>query len=499
MARRSQQKLKIPPQGPFKKGKKVFPFLKKEAFNRNQKRLHQGIIRAMRKFGPPVFPEMGITLWHFTYKLFLQLRKDKVDHIFFCSKEGEFLKCLFDAFQRDVFGRKIIETHYLLVSRKATFICSLRSLPDEDFSRLFFQYQNISLREFLLSLNFTEDRAACLCRSLDLDYTQCLDNFPETMEFQALLKAKGFISLFESTRNEQRQNFLKYLNTFGIDFEKQGLNMVDVGWKGSIQNNIYHTLRNKIRVCGYFLGNIRPTELGENNIKKAILFSDYPQLTPYYMVYRNNTSLFEMILGASHGSADGYFSPTQLQKDVSFYNQGRLRQSFKNKSDVYPATREQPEERALFLTQIEPIQQSILRMNEEINRLFVLSKTVFPNQLWLAKRHARMVFHPKKREVRFFERLYHLENFGLFKFSKFKRNGSLSIKQRYRNLKAIMQNPGSILETGVWPPIILRRLGLEFLSFYEGIQRSRRAFGKKQPGSGSVNQSALFVLLRKNQ
>jgi hypothetical protein len=473
--------------------------LKKKVSNLSQKRLHQGIIRAMQKFGPPVFPEMGITLWHFTCKLFLQLRKDNVDHLLFCSKEGEFLKCLFDAFQLNVFGKKIIDTHYLLVSRKSTFICSLRSLPDENFSRLFFQYQNISLREFLLSLNFDEERAADLCRFLDLDFTQRFVNFGETNVFKTLLKTKRFISLFESTRHEQRQNFLKYLNTFGIDFEKQGLNIVDVGWKGSIQNNIYHTLRNRIRVCGYYLGNLMPTELGENNIKKAILFSNYPRLTPYYMVYRNNTSLFEMILGASHGSADGYFSSTQLKKDVAYANNRRSRQVPGFMSEVFPATRDQPEERALFINQIKPIQQSIFRLNEEINRLFVLSGAVLPNQSWLAQRHARMVFHPKMKEVHFFEKLYHLENFGIFEFSEFKRNGSLSLKQRFRNLKAIMQNPGPILETGVWPPIILRRLGLEFLCYYEGIQRSRRAFGKKQLGSDSVNYSALLDLLRKNQ
>jgi hypothetical protein len=334
----------------------------------------------------------------------------------------------------------------------------------------------------MLSLNLDERRAREICRSLNLNFSLRRENLRHTAAFKTVTQSRAFARLYESTRKDQRRNFLTYLQEFGVDFSKQGVHIVDVGWKGSIQNNIFHALNQKVRVCGYYLGNLIPTQLSRKNIKKAILFSDYPQHTPYYLVYRNNTSLFEMILGASHGSADGYVSEKQSAADRNDTDDRGLsrREGFRGK--VYPKTCDDRYERTLFVHHIKPIQTALFRLNMEINRLFIDSHAVFPRQLWFAKQHARMVFFPKMKEVSFFESLYHLENFGVFEFSQFKRNGSIPIIQRYQNLKAIMHNPALTLETGVWPPIILRRLGLGFLRYYEGMQRSRRAFYKKRWG-----------------
>jgi len=48
---------------------------------------------------------------------------------------------------------------------------------------------------------------------------------------------------------------------------------------------------------------------------------------------------------------------------------------------------------------------------------------------------------------------------------------------RLRNLFALIQDPSGHLETGVWPPIILRRLGLDFLTWIEGKKRFKTVFG----------------------
>ena len=423
----------------------------------------------------PFFAEMGLSLWHFTHRLFLQLIKDDVSELFFCSKEGEFLKKLFVQYQEICFGEQIIQSHYLLVSRKATFICSLNSIEIEDFSRLFVHYSDISFKEFLLSLNFSEETAQNICKVHNLEYDQKFPNLKSTKEFEELVNSLLFRKQYESHRIEQKENFQRYLKGFGVEIEKNGIALLDVGWKGSIQNNIYKSLNGKVAARGYFIGLLSPTEVDKNNQKSGILFSDVPEHSHFIHVYNNNRSLFEMLLGATHGSADGYFT-----KD-SFQTQKVARKSIEktdctDDEDLVITVLDLPEERKLYDQKIKPLQDCFMAMNHELTKEYCLSTCKCPGLEWFAKRHARMLFRPTKDEVVFFARLYHLENFGLFEFTSFDNNEDIFIVQRFRNLLKLRKNPEELLETGVWQPVIFRRLGLSWLQPIDGIKRFRRIF-----------------------
>ena len=438
--------------------------------------LEQRFLKAIERQRGHCFPEMGISLWLFTHRLFGQLIRDQVPVVFFCSKEGEFLKRLFLMYQEQRFGRCIIPAHYLLVSRKATYICSLRPLPDEDFARLFVHYHDLSLKEFLLSLNFSEKQAVDLCNAGNLDPEHRYQNLNQQTQFAELIGSRSFQQLYEEQRINQRKNFLQYLESFQVDFKERGLYLVDVGWKGSIQNNIFFALQSVTKVHGYYIGLLSPTEIREGNCKTGLLFSDVPSLTPFIHVYNNNRSLFEMLLGASHGSADGYFSVEQFRECA------KERKSTTFKSALIPdnlcaTVLDLPEERSLFDEQILPIQEALLKMVGELTDIFISSESELPEPEWFARRHARMVFSPKKKEIDFFSGLYHLENFGLFEFTDFLSKDRLSLPKRLKNLRMLLQNPAAVLETGVWPPVILKRLGLDFLRIIDAQKRYRKIFG----------------------
>jgi hypothetical protein len=87
-----------------------------------------------------------------------------------------------------------------------------------------------------------------------------------------------------------------------------------------------------------------------------------------------------------------------------------------------------------------------------------------------------MVFRPTREEVDFFERFYHLENFGIFEYTTFRRGNNASWKQRWANFKGVLLHP-DVLESGIWPPIILRRMGVGPLRYYDGWRRSIGEFG----------------------
>lgn len=423
-----------------------------------------------------LFKEISSTLWYFTRKLLDTLQEQQVQEVVFFSKEGEFLQKLFDRMQDDLFGCRLIRSHYLLVSRKATFLASLRPLEEEDFSRLFAYYRNIAPRDFLLSLNFEDSPARSLCDEIGIEYEVRIPDFVESTEFSTLLAADSFQRLYEDRRRQQRKNFLLYLDSLGLAYTQEGLTVVDVGWKGSIQENIYNILEGQVDIQGFYVGFLIAAEPQENNKKQGILFDNTRPL-PHLNVYNNNRSLFEMILGASHGSADGYFSPEQFTH-LPDDHQREIREHIESTNkEVLITTLDMPEERRLFADKIQPLQDQIYDDVCRLNQAYLRSGCTAPEPDWFARRHARMVFTPTEEEIDFFEHLYHLENFGVFEYTDFCTDTDLSLKDRCRNFINMRKNP-AILETGIWPPIILRRLGLDFYRHINGYRRFRREFPK---------------------
>ncbi|MCW5205272.1 hypothetical protein VU02_05080, partial [Desulfobulbus sp. N2] len=161
--------------------------------------------------------------------------------------------------------------------------------------------------------------------------------------------------------------FLTYLDSLGIAYEQEGLTIVDVGWKGSIQENIYNILEGRIDMQGFYAGFLIAAEALENNRRQGILFDNTRPL-PHFNVYNNNRSLFEMMLGASHGSADGYFTPEQFAQ-LPDDHQREIRERIKitgvagvagaENGEVLVTTLDLPEERRLFGEKIQPIQEQI--------------------------------------------------------------------------------------------------------------------------------------------
>lgn len=422
------------------------------------------------------FPEISTTLWLFTEKLFHQLLSDGRKSVFFCSKEGEFLEKIFNLFQEIVYGRRIIDSHYLLVSRKATFICSLRNLADEDFHRLFDHYRDLSIEEFLLSLNFSCAEVKTICSGFSFDYKRRYFNLRSQPEFAELIDSRVFREKYEAHRSQQKKHFLLYLESFNEQLEHNGLALVDVGWKGSIQNNIFYALDKRIAVSGYYIGLLSPTDLQPLNTKRGIVFSDFPEHSPFIHVYNNNRSLFEMMLGASHGSADGYFSlqefpQIQAERKSTVFQTATVRDE-----SIGITVLDLPAERELYLKRIKPLQNSIIVQFEKLTKLYAKNGDVCPDLEWFARQHARMVFQPTVAEIDFYSNLYHLENFGLFEFTRFGVEESPNVLHRVRNFIDVLKNTETVLETGVWPPIIFRKKGLLFLQKIDGFKRHRRFF-----------------------
>ncbi len=154
-----------------------------------------------------LFGEMACSLWLFIHRLFNELWRSGVRDVFFLSKEGEFLQRLFILYQHGLFGRELIRPHYLVASRKSTFLPSLRRLEDEDFSRLLAHYRDLSIVEFLRSLNFTSDLVERICGQLPFECGARISELQTSLEFEQLLSLPLFAEEYERLRTYTAQEF----------------------------------------------------------------------------------------------------------------------------------------------------------------------------------------------------------------------------------------------------------------------------------------------------
>ncbi len=396
-----------------------------------------------------VFPELALTLFYFTMRLYHGLVVAGYRDVFFLSREGQFLKILFEDFQ-DMMGCKgsrRIRTHYLAVSRRATFMPSLKSLAHEDFETLFRQYRCISLSEFLESLglsNFTNS----ISIALEVPANERYDDFAVSDVFHRLKNNSYFKEKYENRRTEQFDAFCAYLRSFNITEHSSTLAIVDVGWKGTIQDNIYNLLScggaevtGFKKVVGYYIGLVAPGNTSDYNRKISLIFSCVNSKTKGFEIFNENRSLFEVSLGADHGSVKGYSRNACGSGDI-------VLEDFSI-------------ERPLFEEKIRPLQFALRKRFKHITQH--LGESVYSSSALhglVTQLHARMVFGASKNEILWILSIFHVENFGVFELSRFSSSDIRPsffdrLKFTYRLIKK-----KSIDELGFWPWLTIKEKGL---------------------------------------
>ena len=220
---------------------------------------------------------------------------------------------------------------------------------------------------------------------------------------------------------------------------------MDIGWKGTIQDHLFKLYDKEVNVKGFYLGLVTDLMQNAKNTKKGLVF-DYQVPEKYDVIFKENIPLFEVFLGASHGSADYY--------------------SLDSNNKIIPITHEEQEEHDIFEFTISPMQNNVYEKFIEISNEFKLSHySILDMKEFVAENHGNMILFPSQKKVRFFRNLYHYENFGLFEFSTFDKYRTNSFIQRLKYIKQFVTNPRKFLEFTFWKAAALDDIGL--LSVYK--------------------------------
>ncbi|MFM0221517.1 methyltransferase domain-containing protein [Paraburkholderia dipogonis] len=395
------------------------------------------------------FEGMALTMYLFTRRLYDTAVSDGVRDLFFFAREGEPLKRMFDLLQFSRGGTSI-RTHYLKVSRRSTFLLSLRPLQEEKFDVLFRQYRRISILEFLKS-QALEEHAPAFAADLDVsmeDLGRRSEDLPHDPLYARLMALPAFVRIYEAERVSRSRAFAKYVGGFVGGRVPRRMSVVDVGWKGSIQDNLFGWLRNvhgdAAHVKGYYVGLVATGNAGPANEKSGLLLSNVGTLTPGYYVFNENRSLFEVLLHANHGSAQRYVETDGGQIAV-----------------VEDDFAEGP----MIETQIKPVADHIWTKYAQLAAVMSSIDMTDHELLALAVRqHARMVFSPSAAEIDWMYSLSHVENFGVFEESTFgnsRKHKSLAARLRFTINLVQRRRPS---ELGFWPWLTVKERAIQGMS-----------------------------------
>lgn len=254
------------------------------------------------------FDFYAFPLYIFVSQLYRELTENKISSVFFCAREGKILKELFDIYCEN--RHETINTNYLYVSRKSTYVASLNELSKEHFVELKNNTgTDCSLCTFLENLLFTKEEIKEMFIDEDITESQInavIEDFYNSDMYLELINNSAFANKYEEKRTGQKELFVQYLKSFGDKITSEGITLVDIGWKGTIQDNIFNILDGRVSIKGFYLGLNDLTNPNKRNLKKGLLFSVFPVESDFFDIFSANHLIYERILNASHPSTLSY-------------------------------------------------------------------------------------------------------------------------------------------------------------------------------------------------
>ena len=244
------------------------------------------------KYVSPIY--FGFTKW------LCDLTKNK-DNLFFLARDGYIINEIYK-----LFNIKDTYTKYIYCSRESlqmpTFL-----INDEDDNLIKFITENGGIK-YNMTLSDLLNRAGIDTSKIDKDLIGDFGfkNFEDSIDINNYYHARKLISLYlKDIKNSlvDKLNLAKeYLIQEKMD-QFDEINIVDIGWSGSIQSSISKILNKK--VCGYYFGTIDSKKTNAFTNMYGYYFDlDYPLSKKNNIL--DNVMMYELIFCAPHGTTIGY-------------------------------------------------------------------------------------------------------------------------------------------------------------------------------------------------
>ena len=222
-----------------------------------------------------------------------------------------------------------------------------------------------------------------------------------------LKKNDAFIEIYDGLRLKQKRLFRQYLEQEGIVKKTKRIAVVDAGWKGTIQDNIWKALDGAVEIYGYYIGYLGMAKTQSTNLKNGLIFTKMPVESKYYDIWSFDHTFMERLLTASHPTTQSY----EIDEHGIVMP---LLKAFDSEVGIYD--------------RLKNLRESIFLKFEKLCEVFENS-CYFPEiyEDIFAKEHARTIWLVNRSELRLQKDLLNAqyENFG------YNKSGGEHLKQAY--------------------------------------------------------------------
>jgi predicted HAD superfamily hydrolase len=215
----------------------------------------------------------GLIIYAFCKWLLQELLKEKINDVFFLARDGQIIKKVFD-----ILKPKELRSEYMLASRRCLILPSLDNLDLNN------QLDFFTTAYFL---KYPKDYITRLGSTIDNDLKKKMADYNGGILNRPIYRIPRFKNLINDFFNtvkpelysiitEEKKVLLEYMKNIG--FVKPRVAVVDIGWRGNMQNAIVKIFENeqcRPEIYGYYLGTLE----NENKIitKGFILNNGKPE------------------------------------------------------------------------------------------------------------------------------------------------------------------------------------------------------------------------------
>lgn len=231
--------------------------------------------------------------------------RDKVGHVYFQTREGEFFLRVFNAlFPENQYAGMTLPTASLLeVSRLSTFSASLKDISIEELRRVWRLVQRQSMAALLKTLGMPAEDVWPMLQRHGLSLDEIIERPWEHTGVRSLLDDTEFKQSLQEKVQHDRIMIMRYLEQQGVT-KTNRIAVVDIGWRGTIQDNLA-TLTPDVPYFGYYLGLQRFLNPQLRNVTKAAYGPDANR-EHQWIALLDAVSPIEMLCNSPEGSVEGY-------------------------------------------------------------------------------------------------------------------------------------------------------------------------------------------------
>jgi predicted HAD superfamily hydrolase len=406
----------------------------------------------------------------FTRFLLEQSREKGLRRMFFLSREGYTFQRMYRRMARAMGLKDAPPAEYVVASRASTFLASIDRLDADEINRIWWQYNRQSLIQLLRNLGLPLETFVPLARKCGFEeLVQPIPDLRTHEPLQNFIASPAVQREFTIHRDRARELLAEYLRSkgwFGAggsagDGGSDRIGLVDIGWKGSIQNNLFRAVRGMPgapAIEGFYFGLAR-THHDEHprNAKLGFMADTATGDWTQECIFKNGP-VFEMFSTAMHSSPEAY-------EVVERATGPRVRPVLK---------REESEEKN-FSTHFASVRRGIRDYFDQVIRVMPLldfsSAELRPHVLHQLRRY---ILYPTAAEARAFLAYSHVENFGVFKVSDYHFKGSWRTILAGGSPTGIPRRLLHELRQQLWPEAICRRSPLPLANLGFDLIETRR-------------------------